>query len=309
MINTVLGEITPDKLGVTLMHEHIVWDWDGAESNNNHNLDKVVNRMLPFLLDLKKSGCDTLVEATTFGAGRDISILGECAKKSGLNIITNTGVWDGSDSPQKYTPNWLKRKKIDEIVEIWSAEYFKGIEGTQLKPAFIKIALGDTGEITEFQDTILRAAARTSLKTKMPVQCHTFSASSAIKAVSIIEEETLPFNKFIWVHADGENNINVIKQLAEKGIWVEFDCLARTTDFSWHVQTIKTMVSEGMLDRLLLSQDAGTFYFGEENTESSIFPYSRLFKEFIPSCVEQGISHDLFDELLIKNPLKVLDIN
>lgn len=309
MINTVLGEITPDKLGVTLMHEHITWDWDGAESKNQYSIDEVVNTMLPFLLELKKSGCDTLVEATTLGAGKDVNVLIECAKKSGLNIITNIGVWDGGDKPQKYTPNLIKGKKIDEIVDIWSTEYFKGITGTNVKPSFIKIAIGDTGEITKFQDMILRAAVRTSIKTNLPIQCHTFSANSAIHAVNIIEEENLPLNKFIWVHADGEENMNIIKQLAQKGIWIEFDCLARTQDFSWHIQAIKKIIDEGMSGRLLVSQDAGTFYYGKKNTESTIFSYSRLFKEFIPLCKEHGIPQTLIDELLKSNPLKVLDIN
>lgn len=309
MINTVLGEIAPEKLGITLMHEHITWDWDGAESKNQYTIEEVVNMMLPFLLNLKKSGCDTFVDATTIGAGRDINVLIECAKKSGLNILTNIGVWDGGDTPQKYTPNLLKGKKIDEIAEIWIMEYFNGIDGTQVKPGFIKLALGDTGEITEFQNMILRAAARTSIKTKLPVQCHTFSAKSAVNAVSIIEEENLPLDKFIWVHADGEQSSDIIKQLAQKGIWVEFDCLARTENFNWHIDAIKMMIEENMTDRLLLSQDAGTFYYGEKNTESSIFPYSRIFKEFIPLCKEHGIPQDLFDELLKKNPLKVLDNN
>jgi phosphotriesterase-related protein len=156
---------------------------------------------------------------------------------------------------------------------------------------------------------ILRAAARTSINTKLPIQCHTFSANSAVHAVSIIEEENLPLNKFIWVHADGERNINIIKQLAQKGIWIEFDCLARTEDFNWYIQTIKLIVQEGMSGQLLISQDAGTFYYGQKNTESSIFPYNRLFKEFFPICKEQGIPQGLFDELLIKNPLRVLDSN
>lgn len=309
MINTVLGSIAPEKLGVTLMHEHITWDWDGAQSKNEYSIDEVVNTMLPFLLDLKNSGCDTLVEATTLGAGRDINILVECAKKSGLNIITNTGVWDGGSIPQKYTPHILKGKRIHEIAEIWSEEYFRGIDGTQVRPSFIKLALGDTGEITEFQEIILRTAARTSIKTKLPIQCHTFSADSAVRAVSIIEEENLPHQKFIWVHADGEKNMDIIRQLSNKGIWVEFDCLARTKDFSWYVQTVKTMAKEGMSGSLLVSQDAGTFYYGQENTEGSIFPYSRIFKEFIPLCREHGIKQELFNELLIKNPLKVLDIS
>lgn len=309
MINTVLGEISCDKLETVLMHEHISWDWDGAESTTKYSAEEVVETMAPYLLDLKKYGCSTFVDATTFGSGRDLEILVKCAKRTGLNILTNTGVWDGGESNGKYTPSLLKDKSIDEIAEIWASDFYNGIDGTGIKPAYIKLAMGDTGEITPQQEIFLRAAARTSIRTNMPVQCHMFASSSAIQAVGIIKEEKLPLNKFIWVHADCDRNISAARDLAKMGIWVEFDTLAHSEEFSWHINAIKDMEAEGLTDRLLLSQDAGCFYYGRKNDESTIFPYARIFKEFIPQCVENGINRELFDKILIQNTLKVLNID
>lgn len=306
MINSVLGKIHEKDLGITLMHEHITWDSDGAESTNEYSLEEVVDTMLPYFLDLKKSGCNTFVDATTLGSGRDLEILVECSKKSGLNILTNIGAWDGSDHECKFIPNSIKGKSIDEITEIWTQQYINGIEGTDIKPAYIKIALGDTGEITEFQEKILRAAARTSIKTSLPIQCHTIPAKSAVEAVSIVEEEKLQLNKFIWVHADVEKNTEIILKLAEKGIWMEFDFIGREKEFSWQIQALKYATKNNLLDRLLLSQDAGTFYFGKKNDKSTIIPYNRIFKEFIPQCIANGISKEIFQKLLVENPLKVL---
>lgn len=309
MINSVLGKIDASNLGVTLMHEHITWDRSGAESENKYSVEEVVNTMLPYLLDLKNAGCDTFVDATTFGSGRDLAILMECSKRTGLNILTNIGAWDGSNIEGKFIPTILKGKSIDEIVEIWTSEFQNGINDTNVKPAFIKIALGDTGVITEFQEKILRAAVRTSIKTKLPIQCHTIPVISAVKAVKIIEEEKLPLNKFIWVHGDVEQNSEIIMKLAKKGIWIEFDYLGRCKEFSWHLETIKSLIENNLIDRLLLSQDAGVFYFGEKNHKESILPYDRIFKEFIPYCEYNGISHETFHKLLTENPLKVLNID
>ncbi|GKX66478.1 phosphotriesterase family protein [Inconstantimicrobium mannanitabidum] len=306
MINSVLGKIHEKDLGITLMHEHIAWDSDGAKSINEYSLEDVIDTILPYLLDLKKSGCNTFVDATTLGSGRDLKILVECSKKSGLNILTNVGAWDGSDHECKFIPNSIKGKSIDEISEIWTQQYINGIEGTDIKPAYIKIALGDTGEITEFQEKILRAAARTSIKTSLPIQCHTIPAKSAVEAVSIIEEEKLQLNKFIWVHADVEKNTEIILKLAEKGIWMEFDFIGREKEFSWQIEALKYATKNNLLDRLLLSQDAGTFYFGKKNDKSTIIPYNRIFKEFIPQCIANGISKEIFQKLLVENPLKVL---
>ncbi len=79
------------------------------------------------------------------------------------------GAWDGGSIEGKYIPNLLKGKDIDEIAEIWTEEFCNGVAGTNVKPAYIKIALGDTGVIIGFQDK-------------------------------------LPLNKFIWVHADVDMN-------------------------------------------------------------------------------------------------------
>lgn len=308
MINSVLGEVDFKNLGVTLMHEHITWDRNGAESATLYKIEDVVNTMVPYLLELKRAGCSTFVDATTLGSGRDIEVLIKCSEASGLNILTNIGAWDGSNHDGKFVPNIIKEKTIDEIVEIWTEQFFNGIEGTKVKPAYIKIALGDTGVITKFQEKILRAAARTSIKTKLPIQCHTIPADSAINAVKIVEEENLPLNKFIWVHSDVEQNLNVAMELAKKGIWIEFDYLGRVNDFKWHVEAIKKVIENNLLDHLLISQDAGTFYFGERNDKDSILPYDRLFKEFIPYCNDKGIGEEVFYKVLVENSLEVLKI-
>ena len=118
----------------------------------------------------------------------------------------------------------------------------------------------------------------------------------------------MAYGKFIWVHADGAGDFQTTKTLADKGIWVEYDCLARIPDYTRYVGLMKKTLDAGICDRLLLSQDAGTFYYGEQNTAQTIYPYARIFKEFIPLCVENGIEQEVFAQLLTENPLRVLDI-
>lgn len=307
-VNTVLGPISVEELGVTLMHEHIIWNWDGTneETKDNYDRDEVVDTMLPYLLRLKKAGCQTLVEATTSGAGRDVEVLKECSRRSGLNIITNVGAWDGGEFEGRLVPKYIKEKEIDEIVNAWVKEDEEGINETEIKPGFVKLALGDTGSLTELQEKLLRAGIRTSMKTGLPVQCHNASLESIVDVVKIVEEEGLPYNKFIWVHADFPRSLEMIMDLGKKGIWLEFDCLARAEDFQWHVELIPKLVEEKLLDRTLFSQDAGTFNIGEENDENSIFPYDRIFTEFLPLCKEQGISQEVIDQIFVTNPGKVL---
>ena len=50
MINTVLGPISEEKLGLTLMHEHIVVNIIGADLERTYKVEEVVDYVLTYLL-------------------------------------------------------------------------------------------------------------------------------------------------------------------------------------------------------------------------------------------------------------------
>lgn len=311
MINTVLGQKESSSIGKTLMHEHIIWDWDGQfkQSERKYAIEEVVDTMVPYLLDLKRLGCQTLVEATPYGAGRDIEVLKACAERTGLNIITNCGVWDGGKYYGKYVPIQLKNKNIDEISQIWIHEFKEGIEETNIRPGFIKLALGDKGFISEMQERFLRAAARTSLATGLTIECHIGSAISAIRAVEIIEEEKLPFDKFIWVHIDWSNDYNTIFKLANKGIWVEIDAISAFSEpYDIQINLLEKLIQDNFLSQILISQDAGCYEAGTVK-DTKLRSYNKIFTEFSPICLSRGITQNILDKILIENPARALNIN
>ena len=311
MIHTVLGKIRPSQLGITLMHEHIIWDWNGAENTRKdlYTVEDVITTMEPYLLELKKLGCQTLVEATACGSGRDVEVLKACAERTGLNIITNSGAWDGGKHRGKFIPNEIKDKNIDEISDIWIREFKNGIDDTDIYPGFIKLALGDEGFISELQEKLLRAAARTSLATGLPIECHIGSSKSAIKAVEIIEGDKLPYNKYIWLHIDWSNDYSTVYKLAKKGIWVEIDAISAFPEpYEIQVNLLEKLVKDNLIDHTLLSQDAGCYEIGEVK-DSKLRSYNNIFTKFIPICKSRGISETVFNKILIENPAKILNID
>lgn len=307
MINTVTGMLEKEKLGVTLMHEHIIWDWEGTgeERRKKYSIENVVNTMLPYLLDLKNVGCSTLLEATTDGAGRDVKVLRECSKQSGLNIITNVGAWDGGQFHGKLVPQSIREMDADAVAYIWKKEFYEGIEGSGIKPGFIKLALGDEGYISDFHEKLVRAAARASKKTGLTIQCHVCSSNSIKVIAGLIREEGLSYNKFIWVHADASEDVKLMTELGKEDMWIEIDCFARTKDFSYHIDLLKALLEADLTRKLLISQDAGTFNVGMDNNKDTIHPYDRIFKEFIPLCNKNGIENSIFDIILMENPKNI----
>ncbi|MHA1122906.1 MAG: phosphotriesterase family protein [Candidatus Heimdallarchaeota archaeon] len=312
MINTVSGPISEDDLGATLMHEHILVDLDGTNMiEKTYTTEEVVDIVLPFLIDVKNKGCSTIVEATPDGLGRDLEVLQECAKKSGLNIITCTGAWDGFSVRGKCVPKDIKEKTIDEIASIWVKETKEGIDGTGIKPGFIKMALGDEGEIFPLQEKLLRAAIKTSLETGLRIQCHVYQEPSVKRVFEILEEENLPFDNFIWVHADAKMDIPLILEVAKKGMWIEFDGIAGAENYEKYPPGIKKLLEENLIDQLLFGQDSGSFKIKEnreENNIQNIRPYATFFDKFVPYCVKEGIDQELINKVITENTKRVLTL-
>jgi phosphotriesterase-related protein len=312
MINTVLGSISEDDLGITLMHEHILVDLNGTNLvKKTYTTDEVVDLILPYLIDVKNKGCSTIVEPTPYGLGRDLEILLQCAKKSGLNIITCTGAWDGFNVRGKCVPPEIKEKTVDEIASIWIKEFKEGIDDTGIKPGFIKMALGDEGEIFPLQEKLLRAAIKTSSETGLRIQCHVWKDPCVKRTFEILEEENLPFDNFIWIHADVTFDMPLILEVAKKGMWIEFDGIAGKESYEKYPPAIKTLIEENLIDQLLFGQDSGSFKVkenSEENKIQTIRPYSTFFDRFIPYIVKEGIDQEIINKIIIENSRRVLTI-
>ena len=309
MINTVLGPISEADLGITLMHEHILVDIIGADRKvKEYTTDEVVDYVLPYLKELKNKGCQTIVEPTPLGLGRDLDVLVDCSKKSGLNIITCTGAWDGSNVKGLSVPEVIKKSSIDEVADIWTKEFEEGIDGTDIKPGYIKLALGDEGEIFPLQEKILRAGARTSKRTGMIIQCHIWEAKSVPKAVKILEEEDLPYDRFIWIHADGQMNMEKILEVGKKGIWLQFDGIGVVKDFQKYPPAIKKLEEENLIHQLLFGQDSGSFWIKSDDEEWPMRPYARFYNEFVPYCLKEGIDEELITQVITENSKRALTI-
>ncbi|NJM26404.1 MAG: phosphotriesterase, partial [Bacteroidia bacterium] len=71
-VMSVLGPVDSESLGVTLIHEHVMADFIGADKTGPHryDVDEVVKVVLPYLQELKQAGCHTFVECTATYLGR-----------------------------------------------------------------------------------------------------------------------------------------------------------------------------------------------------------------------------------------------
>ena len=225
-------------------------------------------------------------------------VLRECARQSGLNIVTCTGAFQG-----KGVSTQIRAARVEEIAELWVREYEDGIAGTDIRPGFIKIAL-DNGPLSHLQKKILRAAVRTSLRTGLPIMAHVLLPETMCEGLEILKEEQLPLHRFIWAHSDSEEDVEAMVAMGQEGIWLEIDSIGLFSHEK-HIKMLKRLINAGLLERILLSQDRGWYVVGPDKAKY-VNPYHPLLTEFIPACRKNGLTEESIKQMLVLNPARML---
>jgi phosphotriesterase-related protein len=298
-IMTVNGPVPAGKMGISLTHEHILVDFIGADSINSNRWDrsKVIEKSLPHLKKIKELGCKTFVDCTPAFLGRDPLLLKALSDSSGLNIITNTGYYGANNN--KFVPRYAFSETAEQLACRWIAEFKEGIEGTGIKPGFIKIGV-DPGCLSDLHGKLVTAAAMTHLKTGLVIASHTGQSVAAIEQIAILQKEGVSPEAFIWVHAQIEKNpVNHIKA-AQSGAWISFDGLD-SNNVPEYIRLIKNMKDNSILNKVLLSHDAG-WYDPDKVNGGEYRGYSILFERLIPLLRKENFSETEINQLLVVNP-------
>ena len=305
MVMTINGPVKPSDLKFTLSHEHVIVDFIGAEKykKDRYNSEEVFNTALPFLLDIKKLGCSTFVDCTPLYIGRDVLLLKRLSTASGLNMITNTGYYGAVG--EKFLPKHVYTETAKQIAARWINEWKFGIEGTTIKPGFIKSGV-DSAPLSATQRKIIEAAALTHLATGLTIAIHTGNGEAATEQLEILKAMGVSPSARIWVHAQNETDTTYHINAAKAGSWVSFDGINPDT-IKVNMNCLQTMKSSGLLSSVLVSQDSGWYNVGEPKG-GNYKNYNCIFNEFIPSMKQNGFTQKEIDTIFIKNPAKALTI-
>jgi len=225
------------------------------------------------------------------------------SKATGVKFLTNTGYYGGRRG--KFLPADAFRESADELAKRWTAEWKEGIEGTGIRPGFIKTGV-DTGELTAVNRKLIKAAASCHLETGLTIAGHTGDGRAALQQVDMLMRAGVSPAAWIWVHAQNERNQELHLQAARAGAWVEFDGVGPTA-IDRHVELVKTMRSAGLLDHVLLSHDAGWYSVGEPRG-GTVRGFHTLFTEFLTALKTAGLSENAIEQLIVKNPANAFAI-
>ncbi|MFW6310455.1 MAG: phosphotriesterase family protein, partial [Prolixibacteraceae bacterium] len=258
---TVEGAIPSNTIGKTLPHEHLLVDFIGADSTGYHRWDKneVVEKVLPYLNEIKDLGYKTLVECTPAYLGRDPELLRILSERSGIKLITNTGYYSAVNG--KFLPEHAFEETAAQLADRWIDEAENGIEDTGVYPGFIKIAV-ERKQLEEIHRKVVEAACITHLATGLTIMSHTGLSTPAFQQLDILEEYGVHPSAFIWTHAHNEPDFNKHVEAARRGCWIAFDNF-KPDRLERYIEFAQLMKKEGLLNRVLFSHDAGWYTPGE----------------------------------------------
>lgn len=304
LVQTVKDRIPPENLGLTLPHEHIFTDLRGPSIPDYAQAkpEEVAAVMLPFLKAAHKVGVRTLVECSTVGVGRNVTILEHLAQATPIHLIIPTGVYR-----EGFIPKNLIRLGVEELGEIWVRELTEGIEGTGVRAGFIKIATSDGGP-TAIEERNLKAAAIASRDTGAIIACHTSNGEVARREMDILQASRLDLKRFIWVHANLEPDLACHREAAKRGAIIEFDAVgAPWSDQEKLLEATLSLIEAGFADQLLLSHDAGWYQPGSPGgqPEGGIRGYTSLVEDFLPRLQAGGVTKKILQKITVSNPARI----
>jgi phosphotriesterase-related protein len=314
-VQTTAGVIDSSELGKTLIHEHfrgrdeaIAHQWPHV-----YDEDEEWNASIEQANAVKEHGVTTIVEPTAMMLGRNVPLLQRIAEETGLNIVACTGIYS-----YDHLPHFFANRDADAMADLFVHDIEQGIQGTDVKAAFIKCAADEPG-VTENIEKIHRAAARASLRTGAPIMAHSRPASNTgPRQVEIFLEEGVAPEKIQIAHTGDTDDLDYIHGLLDKGVYIGLDRfgLPMFLPTEPRIRTALTLLEEGHVERMFLSCDfvVALDWFPAEAEEQLIaagvveedWSMTLLFERIIPALKEGGMTDEQLDTMLVANPARWL---
>jgi len=309
-VETVRGQIELTALGPTLMHEHVfVLDPEAAQNYNRtwgasywYEEERVADAIAK-LRRLRAGGIRSIVDPTAIGLGRNIPRIQRVNAEVDLNIVVATGVYAFLE-----LRGFLAYRTDDALVELFVSEIRQGIGDTGVKAAFLKCAVEEHGLVGDIP-RILALVAEAAVETGVPVMVHTNApARTGLIALDTLTRAGVDPRRIVIAHAGDSNDLDYLRAIAETGASLGCDRfnISHFNPDERRIETLVALVAEDFTDRIHLGHDAACFYdFMEHNAlfaTHEIADYLHISNKILPLLLQDGVTQEQIDEMLIANP-------
>jgi phosphotriesterase-related protein len=343
---TVTGPIAPEGLGVTSMHEHALADgrcyaWPGAaeefgigelgairrqvETNRANLLVDDPEMVADELAEFREAGGDAIVDMSNPGLRVDASALPSISQRSGVKIVTGTGMYI-----DRSRPDWFRDSSIDQLADWMVSEVEEGIDGTGVRAGQI----GEIGieKLDDADQKLLRAAVRAAERTGVSISIHPgFEGGCDGRAIAdVIEDGGGRPERVVIGHGDAflvETKVATLvdypsswalhldyhRELLGRGYNLSIDCFGhdwRREDEDWMIENdwqrlagLVALIREGFADQLAIGCDV---FMRTLHRRAGGFGYRYLLDWVLPQLRARGVDDETIDKLTVTNPARIL---
>jgi phosphotriesterase-related protein len=312
-VESVKGTVDAEDLGLTLAHEHVRFRDEAVAENwpGRYDAEQEWNAALEAVNAAKGHGVQTIIDPTAMFGGRDVRFMERVADETGVNIVPCTGIYT-----YDFLPHYFENRDIDAIAAHFVDDIHEGIQGTDIKAAFLKCA-ADAHGVTENVEKVHRACARASMQTGAPIMAHSMPAvGTGPRQVEIFFEEGVAPEKIQIAHCGDSPDVDYIEGLLERGVYVGLDRygLEMYLPIDQRNAVTAELLRRGHAERIMISQDfcATIDWFPEEvipqfEASGAIRKWSMtlVFEEVVPWLREQDVMDDaVFETVFKQNPAR-----
>lgn len=318
-IHTASGTTTTAELGRTLMHEHLVIGYPGSESHTSRpgpSKSEQVKICVDKIEKLKALGYSSLIDPCPSDLGRDPELAAKVGQATGFHIVIATGLYKQSEGGFPY---WHFRSnfgpQVDTMAELFIRELTEGIGATGIRAGIIKVASGP-GQITDYEKTILLAAAKASVATGAPITTHTDQGTMGDLQQRILTENGVPASRIVIGHSCGTDDHAYHMGIARGGSYLGFDRFGIDALFpdAKRVASLVKLIRAGAGDRVVVSHDSVWCWKGEpipfermSALSADAFDPTFFSRRIIPQLREAGVADEAIEALLVANPRRLFE--
>ncbi len=343
VIRTVLGDIAPDRLGVTMAHEHLLIDqrvvtfrpsldehgrkladrpvtleilgwlqWNWAANRDNLVLDDeslAADEASMF----REAGGNSLVDCTVSGLGRRPAAIRRIAAAAGINVVMATGYYVSSTHPAH-----VARMTVVELADEMVREVRQGDASDGVRAGIIG-EIGSSWPMTDAERRVFQAAAIAQRELGCLLTTHPARhAASPVQIIDLLEHAGADLSRVAIGHIERTvPDLDGIRRLADRGCFIEYDLFGTDVTATYPYQEagvampsdaqrldqIAALAEAGHSNQILVSQDVSTKH---RTRRYGGVGYDHVLRDVVPWMRRRGFVESLIEGLLIANPRRAL---
>ncbi len=317
-VNTVLGPVPAEDLGVVAVHEALLSVLPGAQYAPDISMDRaeIYESLETKVLAFREAGGQTIVDSTGMFHGRDLKLYEALSRATGVHIVATTGMGPEEKlggyflTPQTNPPTpWPAEKFAD----LFAREVTEGMVVPRIErraAAGMVTTVADRAGMTPTEESLFRGSARAAKNTGVAVSIR--YGADALADLEIVLDEQVPADRVLVGDLDRKDAAGdpceVAAAVAAHGAFVGIDHVGLNDDAGYltdeeRAALVLGLVAAGHADKVILSSNAIGVAKGIDAYD---LPYEHVLETFVPFLKGKGLSDEDARRILVDNPARLL---